>query len=275
MGSVGGRILIGLLLVTAAARAEPAACSVKKGLYDEWLGFARRAGGHRALKEALLHPAAGAPDPARRKEIEQEYQAYFRCLSGTSEKLDEKTAESFCDPAAADRLGLLVCRGVRYIKTGRTASKDFIDAFPASRTGAEMIWNLEEIAGAQEASPTGTVFQPHGPSIKLIDELFLLVLDDRDTAAAKYFTISATATGEDAKHIGEQIKMLLREAPAVVVKEWPVLRQYQSVLKKLLAEMAADLPKAEMIKTRQQIAGFCPKENLDCLEILKLFGRPD
>ena len=272
---VGGRVLIGLVLAIAAARADPAVCPIKKGLYDEWLALSRRANGRKGLKEAPLRTSGNAPDADKEKAIREDYQAYFRCLSGTPEKLDEPTAESFCEPATGDRLGLLVCQGVRYLKTGRTASKDFIEAFPAGRKAGEMIWDLEEIAGPPQIARTGAIFQPVGPAIKLIDELFLLVLDDRDKAAGRYFAISSGATGAGAKHMDEQIKVLLRESPAVVVKEWPTVRQYQPTLKKLLAEMAASLPKAEMLKIRQQIAGFCPQGNLDCPEILKLLGRPD
>ncbi len=274
MRTVGGGILIGLLLATAAARAE-SACSIKKGLYDEWVSFSKRAAGHKSLKDTLVRSAAASADPGKQQAIDEEYREYFRCLAEPPAKLDEQAAESFCDPAAGDRLGLLVCQGVRHLKTGRTSSKDFINAFPTNRKGAEMIWDLEEIVGPPQTARLGAIFQPEGPTIKLIDELFLLVLDDRESAAARYFDISASATGADAKHMDQQIKVLLVESPAVVVKEWPTLRKYQPMLKRLLGEIAASLPKAEMAKIRRQAATFCPKNNLDCPEIMKLFGRPD
>jgi len=273
MRTVGSRILIGLLLA-AAARAD-SACSIKKGLYDQWVSLSKRGSGHKGLKDTLLRTPASSPDPDKQQAIDDEYHGYFRCLAETPAKLDDQAAESFCDAAAGDRLGFLVCQGVRHVKTGRTSSKDFINAFPTSRKGAEMIWDLEEIVGAPKAGQMGAIFQPGGPTIKLIDELFLLVLDDKESAAARYFNISATATGADAKHMDEQIKVLLTESPAVVVKEWPTLRQYQPTLKRLLAELAASLPKPEMSKIRRQAATFCAKDNLDCPEIMKLFGSPD
>jgi hypothetical protein len=73
----------------------------------------------------------------------------------------------------------------------------------------------------------------------------------------------------------EQIKVLLQESPAVVVKQWEFLRQLQPKLKKLLAEMVASLPPEEIRKMRQGVARVCPKDNLDCPEILKLIGRAD
>ena len=269
-----GPIWIGLLLVASAAQAS-AACSITKGLYDQWLALARQASGHKGLKGGLLRSSPGAPALAKQEAINEEYRSYFQCLSETPAKIDEQTLESFCDPAAGDRLGFLVCQGVRHVKTGRASSKDFINAFPSGRKAGEMVWDLEEIVAATKAARRGATFEPEGLAIKLIDELFLLLLDDKELAAAKYFSIASTATGAGAKHMDGQIKVLLAESPAVVVNEWPTLRQYLPTIKRLLAEMAASLPNAEMLKIRKQAGGFCPKNNLDCPEITKLFGSPD
>jgi hypothetical protein len=265
------------MLPVAAAGAGPTTCTVRKGLYDEWLAASRRATSRNVLKDALLHTTpAGSPDPAKQQAIGGEYRDLFRCLSDTAEQVNEKTAVSFCDQAGADRLGLLVCQSVLYLKTGRTASKEFVNAFPAGRKGAEMIWDLEAIANTLPGeAQTAPIFQPNGPAFRLIDELFVLVLDDKETAAAKYFNIVAYASDTGAKHMDEQIKVLLRESPAIVVKQWAVLRQYQPTLKKILADMVASLPPEEIRKMRQGVARACPNDNLDCPEIMKLFGRPD
>jgi hypothetical protein len=277
MRRVGHQALLGLLFTVAAAGEGPATCTVRKGLYDEWLAASRRATSHNVVKDALLHTSpAGAPDPVKQQAIGGEYRDLFRCLSDTAEQLNEKTAVSFCDQAGADRLGLLVCQSVLYLKTGRTASKEFVNAFPTGRKGAEMIWDLETITNTRPGeAQTAPIFQPNGPAFRLIDELFLLVLDDKETAAAKYFNIVAYASDTGTKHMDEQIKVLLLESPAVVVKQWEVLRQHQPKLKKLLAEMVASLPPEEIRKMRQGVARVCPKDNLDCPEILKLVGKPE
>jgi hypothetical protein len=272
MKRAGGRVILGLLLATAAAGADVAGCSVQKGLYESWL--TKRSSAHRGLKDALLRTSA-ASDPEKQQSIGEEYQAFFQCLSDLAGQPDDKALRSSCDEASGDRVGSVVCQSVLYVKTGRTGSKEFLDALPANRKSAEMIWDLETIAGAgQEHVRTPAVFLPNGPAYKLIDELFLLVLDGKETAAAKYFNISALAADAGARHMDEQIKILMRESPSVVVKEWAVLRQYQPKLKKLLSEMTASLPRAELLKMRQDLAGFCTKDNLDCPEILKVFGRP-
>ena len=108
----------------------------------------------------------------------------------------------------------------------------------------------------------------------MIDEVFVLALDDRDTAFSKYFHIAGAASGAGSAHVDGQIKVLLRESPMLVVKQWPVLRQYQPMLKKILADLSREVGASEMNKVRRGIASFCGKDNLDCPEIDKFFGHP-
>ena len=254
-------LLLGLFLVTGAVAGESVACPVQKGLYDDWLSVSKRTVTHRGLKDALLSgSSAPSPDAARQQSIEAQYRGYFQCLSDSAAKADEKSMLALCAEASADRVAALVCESVAYVKGGRTSTKDFIDSFPQGRRGAELIWDLETIT----ASANGA------PAYKLIDELFLLVLDDRENAAGRYLNIASMAVDEGGRHVDDQIRILMQEAPAVVVKNWPVLRQYQPKFKQVLSGM----PPAELLKLRKGIAAFCPKDNLDCPEIQKVFGRP-
>jgi hypothetical protein len=156
-----------------------------------------------------------------------------------------------------------------YLKERRTGSKEFIDVLPGKKT-AELVWELDTIAsGGPAKASVLPIFLPKGPAYKLVDELFLLVLDGREGAAAKYFAIAAMASGEAARHTDDQIKIFLRESPSLVVHEWPVLRQYQPRLRKLMSELAP----ADLLQMRKSLAAFCSKDNLDCPEILRVLGR--
>ena len=269
--------LIGLLAASAAHAADATSCSVRKGLYEAWLSPAKAAAHIAPKSGALMASTRSVPDPSLGQEIGNEYQTFFNCLSDAAVPSGENGASWLCKGAAADRLAAVVCQVALYIKTGRTGAKELIDALPTSRKGAEMIWDLDAIAeaGAKPNRIIPTIFLPKGPAYSIVDELFVLVLDDRDTAAAKYFHIAGAAAGPGARYVDSQIKILLREAPAVVVKHWQVLRQYQPKIKTVLAELAAELPAADMKKLRQGIAGFCTRDNLDCPEIRKVFGRPE
>src|SRR5262249_56333256 len=107
--------------------------------------------------------------------IAGEYEQVFQRLSKVAEQPDAEALQSCCADAAADPLASLVCRRAAYLKTGRTANKEFLEVFPAGKRGAQMIWDLETIAANQAYS--------------LIDELFVLVLDGHETAASKYFNL--------------------------------------------------------------------------------------
>jgi hypothetical protein len=253
-----------------AAGADSAGCGVSKGLYDGWLGITKPSASHKG--GALLDGAPSLPDGERRKAIVKEYRDFFHCLSDTVEHKDLNAVLARCQDVESDWPAWLACRTAAHQKSGRADSKVFLDTLPAGKKGAELIWDLDAIGGGLQDG-SASIFLPNGPAYKLIDELFLLVLDDQETAALKYMGFAALASGDAAKHMDEQLKLLIRESPAVIVKRWVVFRQHQSTLKKVLAEMTATLTAAEMQKMRRGLGGFCSKDNPDCPEIIRLFGK--
>jgi hypothetical protein len=270
-------VLFVFLLSPIIPAAEPAGCSVSKGLYEEWIAVARPVSSHNSKLRALLAGSVSdAPDPEKVRSINKEYQSFFQCLGEKPDYQKEDALEERCQEAEGDRIASLVCRTAIYVKSGRSEAKRFVDAIPTGKKAGELVWDLDTIAGSsQEKAALPAMFRPNGPAYKFMDELFLRVLDDTENAAAKYFNIAAYASGDASHYTDDQIKFLLRESPAVAVKRWMVLRQYQAKLKKLLAEMTASLPPAELQKMRKGLAAFCSKDNPDCPEIVKLFGRPE
>ena len=267
--------VLGLLLGAAAHAAAPKGCEVHKGLYDSWLSLAKRETRSGPRIGALLGASRSTPRQDSAQDIYSEYGNFFQCLSDTAVPADEEAGRSMCKEAAADRISALACQVTLYVKSGRTAGKELLDALPASKKGAEIIWDLDAIAAAGvEGDRFPAFFAPKGPAFKIIDEVFMLALDNRDTAMMKYFHIVGAASGAGAQYTDTQIKILLRESPALVVEHWAVIRQYQPVLKKVMAELSRELSGPGMKKVRQGIASACNKDNLDCPEIQKFFGLP-
>lgn len=266
-------VVLGLSFITFAAGADSAGCGVSKGLYEGWLGTVKPVSARKAGAGALVEDGSAAiPAPERQNAITREYRNFFHCLSDTVEHKDANAVLERCREVESDRVASLACRTAVYLKSGRADGKEFLDALPAGKKGAELIWDLDAIAGGPQDG-SASIFLPNGPAYKLVDELFLLVLDDKETAAAKYLGVATLATGDAARHVDEQLKLLLRESPSVVVKRWMVFRQYQPKLKKLWADMTASMPAAEMQKTRKGLGAFCSKDNPDCPEIVRLFGK--
>jgi hypothetical protein len=274
MKHVVSLLVVGLMCNTLAAGTDSAGCGVTRGLYEGWLGLAKAAPAHAGSVALAATAPATAPEPEKRTTIGKEYRAFFRCLSDTVERQDKNAVLEKCREVEGDRIASLACRTAAYLKSGRSEGKEFLDSLPAGKKGAEAVWDLDAIGGGhqEEAAP---IFLPNGPAYKLVDELFLLVLDDKETAAAKYLGVAVLATGDAGRHIDEQIKLLIRESPAVMVKRWVVFRQYQPKLKKVLADMATGLPAADMQKVRKGFGAFCSKDNPDCPEIVRLFGKPE
>ena len=274
---ISALFLLTLLASSAAFAGDAAPCSVRKGLYDNWLALARRAGPRTGVaQETLVAPGTAsrsAKEASGAGEIAREYNAFFACLSDLAEQQTSgEGLESCCQEVGGDPVASVVCRLTVYLKGGRAGGKEFLDALLPSKKGAQIIWDLESMGGLKPEE-VSRLF-PTGPANKLIDELFLLVLDDRETATSKYFNLWSVASRTGDQYISSQVQTLLRESPAVVVKEWPLLRKYQPQLKRVVGEMAASQPAAEMKKMRQGFAAFCTADNLDCPELLKLFGKP-
>jgi hypothetical protein len=267
---------LGLLIAGAAAGAS-AGCSVPNGLYDGWLALSKRGSSRAAPRnEALVAAGAEAPaEPEQRQAIGKEYQAFFECLSDAAGRKDKPAIATLCKESEEDRLAALVCQGVQYVVGGRTDGKGFLEAFPSGKKGSEMVWDLEAIGAAAPAKSSTSAVFPDGPAFKLIDELFLLVLDNDEAAATRYFNILSYAPGGGVKHMDDQLKLLVREAPSVVVDRWAIIRQHQSKLKRIFSEMTASMPAAEIAKLRKGLAGFCKPDNPDCPEIRKIFGKAE
>jgi hypothetical protein len=235
----------GIFLPALCAGGDASRCRLSKGLYESVTTGAK-----------TLVPTGPA------------YSPFLSELADAVTHKDQPALQSCCDEASGDRAGGLLCQLATYLNSGRTDSKLFLESFPSSRKDTAMLWNLDAIAGA----PGRSLFPPAGPSHRLVDELFLLVLDEREQAIAKYFNLSSHATGDIAKHMDGQIRLLLRESPAVVVNQWLTLRRYRTKLKELVRELQASVPAAEMQKVTRAARTLCAADNPDCPEILSLYA---
>ena len=97
---------------------------------------------------ALLGSAKPAAEPASALEIRGNYDTYFQCLSDAPAPAGQESAGLMCMwDADADRVGALVCQLALYLKTNRTRGTELLDALPAGKKGADLVWDLDTIAG--------------------------------------------------------------------------------------------------------------------------------
>ena len=263
-----GFFTAGIVLPALLSGADAARCRLSKGLYEDRLALAQKQGpAESAAAGALLAP--GTVTPADKlAAIDQEYRRFLTELAAAIDHDDAAGLKACCDEAAGDRAGSLYCQLSQYLFGQRKESAAFIEQFPNSRKEFAMLWDLSAIAG----SAGKTLYPPKGPSYRLIDELFLLVMDERELAITKYFNLATHASGEEAKYMEGQMSVFLKEAPAVVVNQWLVLRRYRARLKGAAQSLIASSSPAEMQKTVKAVRAFCDKSNPDCPDILKLYA---
>jgi hypothetical protein len=270
MGRAIGIFAAGILLSASLCGADAARCRLSRGLYEDRLTIVQKQGpADTVASGALLDPGNVTATPAGRlASIDQEYRQFLKELSAALQSKDAGAVTACCENAAGDRAGALFCQLSTYLNGSRKESSGFLELFPSSRKEIAMLWDLDRIAGdsAKEFYP------PKGPSYSLIDELFLLVMDERDTAIVKYFNLTSHATGDEAKYMDDRIKIFLKEAPAAVVNQWLLLRRYRSKLKSAAQSLIAASSPAEMQKVVRAVHTFCDKSNPDCPDIFKLYA---
>jgi hypothetical protein len=261
--------IAGSLLPFLLVGQDPARCRLDKGLYDDRLASQKQDKPDRPATGALLPAGTGAAaQTSKLTAIDEEYRQFLVELSDATTRKDTTAIQACCDEATGDRAGALFCRIVTYLNGGRTDSAPFLKAFPGTKKETTMLWDLDAIAADQGKS----MFPPRGPSYELIDELFLLVLDEHEQAISKYFNLSLHTTGEKARYMDNQIKLFLQESQFVVIDRWPILRRYKQKLNSVLGMIVNESSPAERQKITRAVQTFCEQANPDCPEILKLYG---
>ena len=252
-----------VLLVGASA----AQCELPKGLYEDRLALTQTQGPAEPANGALL-PAGTVTPASKLTEIDGEYRRFLAAVAAATQAKDESALKACCDRASGDRAGALVCGLSLYLQGGRKQSAAFLEQFPNGRKEAAILPDLEAIFG----KPGVELYPPKGPGYRLIDELFLLVMDEREVAINRYFSAATHSTGDQANYMNGQIRTFLKEAPAVVVNQWLVLRRYRPKLKQAAQSLIASSTPAEMQKLVRAVRTFCGASNPDCPDILKLYA---
>ena len=268
MRRVVGVLTAGIVSVGLLCGADAARCRLSKGLYEDRLALAQKQGPAEGTGAGSLLPPGTVTPAGKLAEIDGEYRRFLLELAAAVESKDADGIKACCDEAGSDRAGALFCQLSHYLADGRKESAAFMEQFPSSRKDTTMLWDLNAISG----SAGKTLYPPNGPTYKLIDELFLLVMDEREAAITRYFNLSSHATGDEAKYMDGQIRVFLKEAQAVVVNQWLVLRRYRPKLKAAAQALIATSTPAEMQKTVKAVRAFCDKSNPDCPDILKLYA---
>ncbi len=244
------------------AAAQPAGCDLRPGTYEEWV-----AAKPRAVKDAAATADSDGHAPNR------PYDGFFRALANA--EVEPAALQACCAAAAPDRVGALSCSFTAYIARGRVDSSGFLTAFPATAGEVSLLWDLDALvaAAAEAGVPMPEVFRAKKPSERLIEELFLLVLDDKEDAVARFFTMASAAPESAAPVVDSRIELMLREAPAVLVTNWLAVRKHRRKLQAVARSMRSRISAEERASLASRIEVFCgSRTDPYCREILSLVG---
>ncbi len=274
MKTVAGVMVAVMFAGAGAEAAGPPRCRVRPGLYEERLALAK------PNPQPAAPPSNGAggasstssSSVSRLNAVFEEYYGFFDALGSASRDVEPTAVTACCAEIGEDRLASLACQLVSYLAGGRKTSAAFIEAFPAAKNEVSVLADLDAMSTAalQHGSEVPSAFLPKGPSFRFVDELFLLVLDGKEDAIAKYFTLAASSNGDMGRYIDQKLALMFRESPGAMVTNWFVLRKHRQKLKAVAQAMQEAATPQEQQRVINSIRAFCTKDDPDCQEILKL-----
>jgi len=247
---------IAFLLLTRASTSRDD-CQLEKGLFD---------------RRSALITSGGAGSNA--PELQRINEEYFQFLLRVSKSDFSKEAElGCCKSPGKDPVERIVCKFVRYLKTGKKDYRLLLESVPTDATSREALWALEPIAylhAEREPNSAPAIFKPSGPVTLFLDELFNLVSSGDSEAISKYLELYLYSDGEHAEEMDDQIESLFHKHLSLVLKHWTTFRIHRDALLKF----AAFLSNEEKRTLRAEIAGSkeCARASDACSEIKSLLS---
>jgi hypothetical protein len=246
---------------TAAGQDE---CRLRSGLFE------RRA--------ALISGGDGAAQfsdkTAASAELQKINEQYFRFLMQVSGEGHQDESESTCcREADEDPVARIVCRFVRYLRTGKKDHRLLLESVPTDSTGREALWALEPLAylhAEREPQNVPSLFNPSGPVTLYIDLLFALVRSGDREATSKYLELYLYSDSEHAEEMDDQIESLLHKRLGLVLAEWDIFRRRRPAMEKFIAFLSSD--ERKLLKSEIAANKVCTLNSESCHDLQKLLS---
>jgi hypothetical protein len=243
-------LLSSVLLLFGGASAEADGCRLTKGLFERWSEL---------TAAGVSYPTESSGASSASKELESITEKYFQFMTRVSSTGGPEGGESeCCTESAEDPVAQILCKFVRYLRSGGKDPRLFLESVPTTSTGRQALWALDPIAHFHaEHNPENmpALFKPYGPVTLYLDEFYRFVRLGDNQALSKYLELYPHADGEFAEQMDDQMEELIRSHLRLVLKEWNVFRLHR----KAMLRFMAFLPRDEKEKLRSEVA-----ENNEC-----------
>jgi hypothetical protein len=261
----------GLLAILAALPGSTAAveCRLRAGLYQQRKqlesDYAMQVGSdyaaHREIADKLV---------AKMNAIDTEYYRFLYTLADAGARGDRGSMVACSNMAKQDPIARQMAALVWYLYNGRRECASFTASLPHTKAQLTDFWNLDAIATHGEPEePTSLpgIPLPDGLVEKYVSELFALVTSGNTAAIREYFYIYSNADGEYAEFMQDEVTLLFKDHPDLVLSKWPLFRPYG---KKLGASEGVSREDYRSIAAK--FRSLCEsRRDASCAEILKIF----
>jgi hypothetical protein len=197
--------------------------------------------------------------------IDAQYRRFVSALSETYEKKQIPAIDSRCDAARGDPEASIFCALIRYRLRERKNPARFLAALPATPETAAALDDLRHAASQNANAPQIAA----SPVYSVTDELYRLMLAGRPVATARYFYLLHHSGGAWADDAADQLEHYLREHPAELIRNWPVLRKYWNLSDGITWDVDADWWEGIVARYRRVCSSADPR----CREILGLLQK--
>jgi hypothetical protein len=207
-------------------------------------------------------------------ELNQINEQYFQFLMRISDAEDQAENESACcKQSDEDPIGKIVCKFVRYLRTGKKDRRILLESVPTDSTGRDALWALEPIAylhAEREPANVPALFKPSGPTTLYLNELFALALAGDGEATSMYLDLYIHSDSEHAEEMDDQLENLFRRHLRLVLRQWDSFKTHRQALVKFSAFLSSDERrslKSEIAKNKE-----CAALSEACTELKNLLN---
>jgi hypothetical protein len=258
-------VILALFLFTPGDRARGDGCKLTKGLFERRAALIAAGGAYR--REPTDTTAAS-------KELEGINESYFQFMMRVANPECTEGGESeCCGNPIEDPVAKIICKFVKYLKTGRKDRRLLLESLPTDPIGRQALWALEPIAylhAGRESENVPAIFKRYGPVTLYLDELYSLVRLGEKEAISKYLELYLYSDGEHAEEMDEQMEELLKSNSDFVLRQWGIFKLHRKALQRFMSFLSNDEKK--LLKSKIRVSKECAARSEACTELKTLLS---
>ncbi len=189
-----------------------AACKDLTGLYEK----------RESLRKQFQHEEV--------RVIDQEYRRIIHDLFFEYERGEHKKFDECYDAYRKDKYLFFVCKLIKFYNDKN--ADNFLEDIPLSNDGLHPLWELDSISSVDVFYniPYPQVFKYNSVTDIFIEAICKLATEGNKEALEKLFLLGNSVDGCIAEDWADNIFILVKDYPRVVVSNWEIFRKYKAMI---------------------------------------------